>query len=67
MTAQAIPSQEAADDPFRFLVTRGWRPTPSGDGTWRHNDGRVLAAQGAIDHELSQPAAPAATQEEAGT
>ncbi len=64
MTALQIPSQEAAADPFRFLVARGWRPAAAADGTWRGHDGTVLAAQQAIDHELGKAAAPAAAHPE---
>ena len=68
MTALPIPSQEAAADPFRFLVARGWRPAAAADGTWHRYDGAVLTAQQAIDHELGKAAAPeAAHPEEAPT
>lgn len=64
MTALAIPSQEAADDPFRFLVARGWRPSSAADGTWRRLDGTVMEAQQAIDTELAQATAAAAAHPE---
>ena len=64
MTALPIPSQEAAEDPFRFLVARGWRPSSAGDGTWRDASGRALEAQAAIDSELALPGAATTQQQE---
>ncbi len=54
-TKDATPTQEAVRDPFRFLAARGWRPEPTADGTWRHDESRVLSAALAIQAELAAP------------